>query len=108
MQPIKIEWEDFQDGSGAKAEICIRVLIGDKHGNDESYNKAYFTVALSKKPREMYFRVYINSELYANTNFADLDNAKKYALECLSASVEDLWFVRLFRDALQTSHKGIA
>jgi len=108
MQKVKIDWEDFQDGSGAKAEISIRMLIGDKFGNDECYNKAFFTVAVAKKPRERYFRIYINSKFHTESKSTVLDNVKKHALECLSSSIEDLWLVRLFRDAEQTSHKGIA
>lgn len=106
MQYPKIEWEDFQDGSGAKTELTVRMLIGNAYGCDECYNKQYFAVSVGKKNREKYFRVYINNTLYAETKYEALEGVKGYALECLAEHIGGTWLFQVISKAEQTSTKS--
>jgi hypothetical protein len=106
MQYPRIEWEDFRDGSGARVEFCIRMLIGDAFGCDECYNKRSFTVAVGKKNRGKYFHVYIDSTLYAKTHIDRLGAAKMHALDCLAQYIGETWLHSLLVGAEQTSNES--
>jgi hypothetical protein len=106
MEYPKIEWEDFQDGSGSKTQICVRMLIGDKYANDECYNKRWFTVSVGRSPRAKFFKVVFDSnpKWTVNTRLNNLDDAKLLALTYLATSfIPDTWLTPLLVGAQPTA-----
>jgi hypothetical protein len=106
MEYPKIEWEDFQDGSGSKTQICVRMLIGDQFGNDECYNKRWFMVSVGRSPRAKFFKVVFDSNpnWTINTRLSTLVEAKQAALGYLAGDfIPTSWLVPLLTDARQTS-----
>jgi hypothetical protein len=105
MQYPKIEWEDFADGSGARTDVTIRMLIGDKFGNDERYNKRTFSVAVSRA--QTGFMVVMDGNpdtVQSIPRAASLTAAKTYALGWFVLYIQTRWISELFNNAKQTSN----
>jgi hypothetical protein len=106
VEPLKIEWEDFSSG-GAKASICIRSIIGNSQGYDETYHKKHFNIVVGKD-KDGYFTIK-SDECYTDTihkihmkKVQTLSEAKKHALIRISEDVQQ-WFADLFANTNDTS-----
>jgi hypothetical protein len=94
----EVDWEDLNNGA-SKAELCIRMLFGDRWGNRECYKKAWFMVAVRPHTEQGQYRIYLNSDpdTGRTINAADLLSAKEQGLHYLFDFIGRSWFPELFK-----------
>lgn len=108
MESVKINWKDFSDGRGANAEVCLRLLIGDKYGNDEVYFKSYLFFAIGKRVDDTWYLVFdgggTNEErIVLESAAGSLQDAKNESLHHLAPRLAKAWLSHIFTTAIQSS-----